>query len=121
MKTTKMMKSFVKEFVALVKGDDATATAEKVLRRADAALRSQIGALEGESVRLEDIVMDAQEGVQKALFNNGTLISSGDDYVENLYNAENKLLKAQEVLDKHNKKINFLKKKLEEINTEVTE
>jgi hypothetical protein len=47
-------KSFVKEIVALLKGDDAEATGQKVLRQADSAFKTQIASLTGDTIALED-------------------------------------------------------------------
>ena len=47
-------KSFVKEVVAILKGDDAEATAQKILRQADSAFKTQIASLTGDTIALED-------------------------------------------------------------------
>jgi len=102
-------KSFVKEIVALLKGDDAEATAQKVLRQADSAFKTQIASLTGDTISLEDAVEDAKEALRLARLNNGSIISDRNNYIRNLLEAKNTLTKAEEALEAHNAKLDFLK------------
>ena len=58
------MKSFVKEVVAIISGDNAEATGQKILRQADSALKTQIASLNGDTISLEDKVEDAKEALR---------------------------------------------------------
>jgi exonuclease VII small subunit len=102
------MKSFVKEVVAIIAGDNAEATGQKILRQADSALKTQIASLNGDTIALEDSIEDALEGLKLARVNNGKLITDRNQYVRNLLEAKNKLTDAQDALEAHLEKIAFL-------------
>lgn len=110
------MKKFVREVVAIIKGDDAEATGLKILRQADSALNTQIYSLRGDTMILEDSVTEAETNLKLALHNNGELITDRNLYVRNLLNAKNKLTEAKETLEIHLEKIKFLEEQQEEIN-----
>lgn len=112
-------KSFVKQFIAVVKGDDAEAQAQKVLRQADSALKSQIASLQGDTITFEDAVTAAEEAEVLATVNNGKAITDRNYYVSGLLNAKNKVTSAQEALKAHQEKVAFLQDKLESLNKEV--
>lgn len=102
------MKSFVKEVVAIISGDNAEATGQKILRQADSALKTQIASLNGDTISLEDKVEDAKEALRLAKVNNGKLITDRNEYVRNLLNTKNTLTDAEEALEIHLEKIAFL-------------
>ena len=102
------MKSFVKEVVSILKGDDAEATGQKILRQADSALKTQIASLTGDTIALEDAVEDAKENLRLARVNNGVLITDRNQYIRNLLSAKNGLTNAEEALEAHAEKIAFL-------------
>jgi hypothetical protein len=102
-------KSFVKEVVAILKGDDAEATAQKILRQADSAFKTQIASLTGDTIALEDRLEDAVEALRLARLNNGRVISDRNSYVRNLLDAKNNVTYAEEALEAHNAKLVFLK------------
>lgn len=102
------MKSFVKEVVAIIAGDNAEATGQKILRQADSALKTQIASLNGDTIALEDSIEDALEGLKLARVNNGKLITDRNQYVRTLLDAKNKLTDAQDALEAHLEKIAFL-------------
>jgi hypothetical protein len=102
------MKSFVKEVVAILQGDNAEATGQKILRQADSGLKTQIASLNGDTIALEDSIEDALEGLKLARVNNGKLITDRNQYVRNLLEAKNKLTDAQDALEAHLEKIAFL-------------
>ena len=93
-KTT--VKSFVKQFAAMLTGDSAQVQAEKNYRRADSALRTHIANLEGKTIGLEDRLEAAEEHCSKALVNEGNAIveNGRDAYVQNMIDAENARKKA---------------------------
>lgn len=101
-------KSFVKEVIAILQGDNAEATAQKILRGADSAFKTQIAALTGDTISLEDRLEDAKEALRLARLNNGKLISDRNDYIRNLLQAQNRVVEAEEALDAHNAKLTFL-------------
>lgn len=113
------MKSFVKQFVAVVKGDDAEAQGQKVLRQADSALQSQVASLNGDTITLEDSVTSAKEALDLARVNNGQVIIDRSYYVRNLLNAKNKVTEAEEALKSHKEKIAFLESELKALSEEV--
>lgn len=119
MKKTILLKSFVATFVALVKGDDAEALAQKTLRRGDNALKSQIAACDGQEIDFEDRIAQAEENLQKALVNNGQESFDKDTYIKNILNAKNKLTEEQEAWEAHKEKTAFLKDCLEAIQEKI--
>lgn len=115
----KTVKSFVKSFIAVIKGDDVTAQAEKAFRQASSALNTQISSLGGDTVTFEDAVLDAKEKQQVARINGGQPISNRNTYVQNLLNAKNEVTKAEEAHETHLAKIKFLKDELAELEKDV--
>jgi hypothetical protein len=113
------VKSFVKQFVATVQGDDTQAKAEKAFRQAQSALKSQISSLEGDTINLEDRVTDAKEVQTKARINNGNPITDRNAYVTNLVYQKNNVVDAEKALKTHTDKIAFLKSELEALEKEV--
>lgn len=118
-KATLKMKSFVKQFVAIVEGDKATATAQKALRQADSGLTTHIAVLKGDLVGKEDNVTSAQEALDSAKVNGGKEITDRDQYVKNLLSAKNRLTEAEEALEAHKAKLTFLEETKAELETEV--
>jgi len=102
-------KSFIKEFVSIIKGDEAEATAQKTLRQADSAFKTQIASLTGDTISHEDRVEEAKEALRLARLNNGKLIQDRTTYIENLLEAQNSLNEAEESLANHNATLEFLK------------
>ena len=109
------MKSFVKEVVAIISGDNAEATGQKILRQADSALKTQIASLNGDTISLEDKVEDAQEVLRLARVNNGKLITDRNQYVRNLLDAKNALVDTQDALETHLEKIAFLQEQFDSL------
>jgi hypothetical protein len=102
------MKSFVKQFVSIVKGNDAEALAQKALRQADSALKSQIASLVGDTVNFEDRLEEAKEAQVSARVNHGKPITNRESYVRDLISAKNNVTLAEENLKEHKEKIAFL-------------
>lgn len=121
MSTTTTVKSWVKQFIAVVKGDDAEVTAQKVFRQADSALKTQINSLEGDSIVFEDAVTEAKEKLALARLNNGKTIADRNQYVQNLLNAKNAVTEAEEALENHKVKIEFLKEEQKNLSAEEDE
>ena len=104
------MESYIEEAIALIKGDDAKALAIKNWRKSVSAFKVQLAALEGNLISKEDKVENAKEVLKKALYNNGVLIGDnrGDEYIQNLINAQNKIENAEKELEAHKKTMAFL-------------
>ena len=112
------VKSFINSFVALVSGETDTVVAEKVWRQAESALASQIPALKGDLVALEDKVQEAKEILAKARLNFGKLVEKRESYVEGLLIAKNAVTIAEENLADHKEKIAFLESELKNLSEE---
>lgn len=108
----------MKQFVAIVKGDDVEAKAAKVWRQAESGLKVQIAALKGDVIAKEDAVTTAEENLQLARVNNGNIISDREYYVSNLLNAKNTLTKAEKSLEQHLAQIAFLEKQYSALSAE---
>lgn len=104
------MESYIKEAVALIKGDDATSVATKNWRKSVSAFKVQLAAMEGNLISKEDKVENAKEVLKKALYNNGVLIgdNQGDSFIQNIINAQNSVEQAEKELVAHKKTIAFL-------------
>jgi hypothetical protein len=111
-------KSFIKGFVAAIKGDDAEAQAAKVWRQAESGLTMQIAALKGDLIRKEDAVTDAQENLDSARINGGKSITNRDSYVQNLISAKENLVVAEKELVAHQKTIVFLEEEYANLKAE---
>ncbi len=122
MKTTKKMKLFVQQFVAVVKGDDATALGIKTLREADATLTAQIAVLTGRNVQFENAIELAEEALNNAMVNGGKSIGGqGDSYITMLFSLKNELTDAKDALEVNQERIKFLQEVLTKLNSEVDE
>ena len=113
------VKSFVRQFVKAVQGDDASAKAEKAFRQASSALKSQVSSLEGDTINLEDRVTEAKESQENARINGEEAITNRNAYVEGLISSKNKVVEAQKVLKQHLEKIEFLKSELASLEEQV--
>ena len=113
-----IMNSFVKQFIAEVKGDDVEAQAEKVWRQANSALKSYISSMEGDLIEKEDKVSDAEEKLAKTRINKGLTISDRNNYIANLISAKENLKRVQKELDAHIATIEFLKEEWENLKKE---
>lgn len=114
------VKSFVKQFVKAVQGDDNGVLAEKAFRQASSALKSQISSLEGDTINLEDRVTDAKEAQATSRINGGKPITDRNSYVSNLIYSKNNVVDAEKALKTHVEKISFLKSELSALEEEVT-
>jgi len=102
------LNSFMNQFVAIIKGDNAEVTAAKVWRQAESAFKVQIAALGGDLIRKEDKITQAEELLAKRLVNDGNEISNRDQYIANLILAKEALKQANKELDAHKETITFL-------------
>ena len=109
------LNSFCKEFVAIVKGDDVEAKAQKVWRQAESALKVQIAGLKGDVIAKEDAVANAEEALSLARVNHGNVIGNRESYVSNLIDAKNTVTKKQKELELHNAQIAFLEEQYKQL------
>lgn len=107
--------SFIAQFVAIIKGDDAEVQAQKAWRQAENAIQTQIHSLQGETMTFEDKLEVARENAANALVNNGQLIADKQRYVRDLIEAENKVTLAEETLKNHKETVALLQSKLKEL------
>lgn len=112
------MNAFMKEFVAIIKGDDAEAKAAKVWRQAESGLKVQIANLEGDIINKEDAVLQAEENLANARVNYGKEITDRRNYVQNLLNAQEKLDDVTSALEAHKETITFLKEQYDKLKAE---
>lgn len=112
------MNSFVKQFVALVNGDDVEVQAQKAWRGAESALKVQIASKEGDTVTLEDDVDKAKENLESSRVNHGKNITDRVQYIDNLIVAKNRLTEAEEKLESHNAELDFLREEYSSLQTE---
>lgn len=119
MTTSTKIKSFAKQVISVLKGDDAEATAQKVLRKVDSSLQVQIASLTGDLISLEDLLETAKEELSLARINRGVLFTDGSGYINRLLTAKNKVTDAEEDLKLHKETIDFLKSELLALEEEV--
>ena len=112
------LNSFAKQFVAIIKGDDAEAKATKVWRQAESAFKVQIAALGGDLIRKEDAVTQAEENLSKRLVNHGNEITDRDAYIANLISAKESLKQAEKQLLAHKETIAFLEEQYDLLKAE---
>jgi predicted RNase H-like nuclease (RuvC/YqgF family) len=108
---------YVKSFLALVKGDTVEATALKIKERSTNALKAQISNLEGDTMDYKEAVENAKEELEKATLNYGSESFDKTTYVAKLLTSKNALTVAEENLEQHLETIEFLKERLELINS----
>lgn len=113
------VKSFIKQFVAVVNGDNAEALAQKTYRQADAHLESEIAVQKGKLVDKVTAVEVAEEDVQLARVNHGKPISNRESYLQSLKSAKEALLDAKEAQTEVEELIKFFTSEKEALNAEV--
>lgn len=112
------LNSFVNQFVAIVKGDNAEAQGAKAWRSAESALKVQIASLNGDLIRKEDAVEQAKEKLAKARVNYGNQISDRDAYITKLIQAKESLKQAEKAEKAHKDTIAFLEEEYEALKAE---
>ncbi len=110
--------NFLKLAIALIVGDDAEAKSLKIQAKANAAITAQIAVRQAQTLDLKENLEIAKENAEKALANNGNLISAeGKDlYISGLFNARDAVKRAEEALEKHLAVISFLESQLALVN-----
>lgn len=103
---------FFKLILAVIKGDDAEATAIKIQKKAIAALTAQIAAKVYHTLTLEDLLEAAEVELGVARVNGGDLITDNDKYIRVLLTRKMEFDTAVENLNTHKKTIKFLEEEL---------
>lgn len=116
-----VLNSYMLQFAAIVKGDDVEVQRQKSWRKSESALKSEISTQNGKTVDKEDAVDDAKEYLNLARVNFGKVEHNREAYINNLIEAQNKVLKAEKDLKQHLQLIEFLETSLKELGKEVKE
>jgi prefoldin subunit 5 len=102
------VKSYVKQVIAKLKGDESEVVAEKNFRKAVSSVKQQIGGLENKQVDLESSLEEAQERLDNAKYPT-TLISNSQSFTQSIATAQERVDNAQAELDATKKSITFFK------------
>ena len=111
--------AFVKEFIAIIKGDDAEALGLKNWRYAESALKIQITSLGGELIKREDEVEKAKEQLLRARVNFGNEITNSDIYSSQLLRYKDNLTKVEKELEATKRTIEFFNEQYDLLRAEV--
>lgn len=111
--TKKSISLFIDLALAVIKGDDAEATAIKIQRTSIAVLTAQIAAKVLHTMMLEENILAAKEKLQEARVNSGSLIADHTTFVKNLLITNQKLKEAEDILAAHKEEVAFLQAELE--------
>jgi hypothetical protein len=110
-------KSFLKEVIARVKGDQAEVVAQKNYRKATSAINSQLATLKAKEVDDEAAVDQAKENLDNAKFPT-TLISDNKYYVGDIKKQFDALEQAKETLTATRDSIKYFESLLVEFDVE---
>lgn len=108
-----MASNFVKEVTARLKGDADGVVAAKNERKATAAVKGQIAALQSSLVNAESAVEEATEALNTAKYPT-TLIGEVDTYVRNVASKKEQLDLVTDELEATKKSIKFFEDLLKE-------
>lgn len=106
--------NFVSIVLAKLTGDKAKEIALRNEKKARAALRGQISALESEQVNLDEKLEDAREAFNNALYP-AAPIESSEAYIESIVRAQENVDCAEENLADNINSIEFYKSLLEKL------
>lgn len=106
-------KSYVKQIIARLKGDESQVVAEKNFRKAVSSVKQQIGALENKEVDLDTQLDEANEKLSDAKYPT-SLITNTQSYTQGIATAQERVDNAQAELDTTKKSISFFKALLTE-------
>lgn len=112
MSKTKEMMSYIKQFIAMSKGDDAEALAIKVQRSGSSALNARLHNEEGNLFQLEEALERAEENLVMARMNNLAPINDRNDYVSTIIHARNRVTEAQDALEAKKLLISVLREEI---------
>lgn len=117
---TKTIKSYVKQVLAQLTGDQAAATAERNYRMSKAALKGQIASLQCDEVRQENVVSQKEENLLRATYP-ATPINDMEQYVKGVRYAQIALDDAKKDLENVKHSITYFNNLLESFDEEVKE
>lgn len=109
--------TFLDRVIALVKGDDATAKAAKIQKKAKSLLKIEISQLENQILKQEDIISDCKEAYENSVMNDGST-DFNDDYVEVLTVRYNAWKEAEDELSRMKEQLEFYKEVLADVSGE---
>ena len=112
------VKSYVKEVLARITGDEKAVIAEKNYRKASAAAKGQIASLEAKLVGAEDQLDNANEALVVAKYPT-TSIGEGKNYIQGIIDAQASVDNAQKNVDDIKASIKFNQGLLAEFDAEV--
>lgn len=109
------VKSFVKEVVARLQGDDNEVIAQRNYRKANAAVKGQISSLESKKVDAEVSLEEAKEKLADAKYPTSP-IKDNSDYIRTIVRRQEKVTEAEEALEEVNSSLAYFKGLWEEFN-----
>lgn len=115
------MNSYIKQFIAICKGDNVKANAEVSYRQSICALKSQIHAEEGLLIKLEGELENAKVKAEESIVNNGEKIPDNEKYINGLINSFNETKTIEKKIETLKVKIELFKSILNGIQSEVKE
>lgn len=116
---TKLTSFFVLA-LAKLQGDNNTTTAVKIWEKGKSGFETELAALKGKRVDLDQNLEDARAAVDSALVNDGQLIgdsNSRTQYVKNYLKAVNHVTDCEEAIEKHEATVKALEAALERLKT----
>lgn len=114
----KAMKSYVKETLARLSGDNNAVVAQKNYRKATSILNGQIAALKAKQVDAEGVVEDAEENLKGAKFPSSLITNSGS-YMSGLNASKERFAEAKQALEDVKTSIKEAETTLAEFEAEV--
>lgn len=109
----KLGKSYITSAVKVMKGNDNQELATKNAKQAEAAIKSQISAIEGSIIDAEQEIEAAKEALN-SIFYPTEAITDRKAFTQNLYDAKKAILEAEETLSALNENKKFFEEFLEE-------
>ena len=109
------MKSFVKEVMARLKGDDDKVVAERNFRKANAAVRGQISSLESKKVDLEVKLDEASDELLAAKYPTSP-IQDASQYVRTIAAKQSNVDRATEELEEVEESLDYFENLSAEFN-----
>lgn len=110
----KEVSNFMSIVLAKLTGDKAKEVAARNEKKARAALKGQISALESEQVNLDEAVEDAKEALNNAIYCTEPIVSS-EAYISNIVKAKDNLTDAEDAIEDNQESIEFYKSLLEKL------
>lgn len=114
-----VVKSYVKQVLAKLTGDQNQVVAEKNYRKAVAAVKGQIAALEAKIVEDEGNLEDAKEALANAKYPTEEIKGGSSSFISNIVRHQENVNSAQYMLDQTQKSLDFNKALLVEFEAEA--